>query len=299
MTPAPHPAQDGPPLAALLFRPGPGLAPEAHRVARALLEDAARNRGGRVSSAEDGAWRLVAAQPALEMARRALAAVLHGRDAALLTETITAPAAPLVPSTGLEAMLGATPLEGLLERRPILGFGPGGELRPMGQRALPAAAAIRSVLGARWAGAPWQAHAHDVVARRALALAPPSADPLHLDLPPEALPVAVENLLPLLPARALARPPAGRHGVADLPASLLSLLNPAHLPGEALHLAFDPALDDLPGDFWQALNPARVVLEGVADAEALSWGLARGILRFAGPWPNRLMAARRRQGAAG
>ena len=300
MTPAPHPAQEGPPIAALLFRPGPGLTPEARRVARALLEDAARNRGGRVSSAEDGAWRLVAAQPALEMARRALAAVLHGRDAALLTETVATPSVPLAPSTGLEAMLGAPHLDDLLERRSILGFGPGGELRPMGQRVLPSAAAIASVLGARWAGAPWQAHARDVVARRALSLATPTAAPLHLDLPPEALPPPAGRwFLPLLPPRALARPLAGRFGLAGLPASLLPLIDPRHLPGEALHLAFDPALDALPGDFWQALNPARVVLEGVADAEALSWGLSRGIMRFTGPWPDRLLAAGRRQTASG
>ncbi|WP_043830807.1 hypothetical protein [Muricoccus aerilatus] len=298
MTPAPHPARQGPPLAALLFRPGPGLAPEAHRVARALLEDAARNRGGRVSSAEDGAWRLVAAAPALDMAHRALTAVLHGRDAALLTETVAVPLTAQAPATGLEALLGAIPLERLLERRPILGFGEGGAPCLVGERVLPSATAISTALGTRWAGAPWQTHAWGLVARRTLALLPESEGTLHLDLPPEAMPAAPPGaLLPILPPRALARPPVGRFGIDGPGAAGLALIDPAHLRGEVLHLPFDPALVALPDGFWVALDPARVVLEGVAEGAALSWGLARGIGRFAGPWPNRLLAARRRREA--
>lgn len=298
MTPAPHPARQGPALAALLFRPGPGLAPEAHRVARALLEDAARNRGGRVSSAEDGAWRLVAAQPALDMARRALSAVLHGRDAALLTETAVPPPVAQAPATGLEAILAAIPLDGLLERRPILRVAAGGVPVPEGERVLPSPAAIAAALGPRWSGAPWQAHAWEAVARRALAMPPEGEGPLHLDLPPEATAaVPPAGLLPILPPQALARPPAGRFGIDGPSPAGLALIDPAHLRGEVLHLPFDAALDALPAGFWAALDPARVVLEGVAEPAALSWGLARGIGRFAGPWPTRLLAARRRQEA--
>jgi len=296
-------------MAALLFRPGPDLAPEAHRVARALLEDAARNRGGRVSSAEDGAWRLTAAPPALDMARRALSAVLHGRDAALLTEAVAAPSVALPPPTGLEAILNGLPLPGLLERRPILGFGPDGGVRPVGLRVLPSAAAIAAALGPRWAGSPWQAHGWEVVARRALSLIRTSSTALHLDLPPEALSSgelseealvsgAGGSVLPILPLRALARPPARPFGTAWPSAAALALVDPAHLPGEALHLSRDPSLEALPANLWQALRPARVVLENVADSAGMSWGLSRGIARFAGPWPERLLAARRRKDAS-
>ncbi|HEY8610518.1 MAG TPA: hypothetical protein VIL69_04420 [Roseomonas sp.] len=292
-----HPAPDGaPPLTALLFRPGPGLAPEARRVARALLEDAARNRGGRVSSAEDGTWRLVAAPPALEMARRALSAVLNGRDAALVTEALAVPPVPAQAGTGPEAILSALPIETVLLRRPILGFGPGGVPRPAGLRLLPSAEAIAAALGPRWAGTPWQVHGWEVVARRMLALPIPPEGPLHIDLPPEALaPGAALPFLPVLPPRALARPPAMPFAVDGPDAAALAMINPSCLPGAALHLACDPALDALPPAFWRALDPARVVLEGVADAAGLEWGLSRGIARFAGPQADRLLAALRRR----
>lgn len=286
-----------PPIAALLFRPGPGLAPEAHRVARALLEDAARNRGGRVSEAGDGTWRLVAAPPALEMARRTLSAVLNGRDAALLTEALAAPASPARADTGPEAILAALSLDSLLERRAILGFGPGGALQPAGLRLLPSAGAIAAALGPRWAGEPWQAHGWELVARRAMQSTAPAEGTLHLDLPPEALPDAPAAVLPLLPARALARPPACPFAVAAPGPAGLAMLDPAHLPGTVLHFTFDPALDALPPGFWRALGPGRVVLEGVGDAAGLEWGLARGIARFAGPQPDRLLAALRRRAA--
>jgi hypothetical protein len=290
-------AHEAPPIASLLFRPGPGLAPEAHRVARALLEDAARNRGGRVSDGGDGTWRLEAAPPALEMARRSLSSVLNGRDAALLTEALAAPPSPLPFGTGPEAILSAQPLDSLLERRPILGFGPGGVPRPAGLRLLPSASAIAAALGPRWGGEPWQAHGWELVARRAMRLALSFGEQLHLDMPPEALRDAPADVLPLLPALALACPPARPFAVAAPGAVGLAMLDPAHLPGTVLHLAFDPALDGLPPGFWHALGPGRVVLEGVADAAALEWGLARGMARFAGPQPDRLLAALRRRAA--
>ena len=292
-----HPAQDGPPpLAALLFRPGPGLAPEAHRVARALLEDAARNRGGRVSSAADGTWRLVAAPPALEMARRALSAVLNGRDAALVTEALAGPPAPVEAGSGLEAILSARPIIGLLEFRPILGFGPGGVPRPAGLRVLPSASAIASALGPAWAGEPWKSHAWGLVARRAPGLVPDTEGELHLDLPPEALGEGASGFLPVLPPRALACPPPVPFAVDGPGAAALALTDPARLPGAVLHLAHDPALHALPGAFWRQLGPGRVVLEGVADAAAAEWGLAQGIARFSGPWADRLLAVLRRRG---
>ncbi|MCR0984807.1 hypothetical protein [Roseomonas populi] len=300
-----HPAQDGPALplpglvpGALLFRPGPGLAPEAHRVARALLEDAARNRGGRVSSAEDGTWRLVAAPPALEMARRALSAVLNGRDAVLVTEALAAPppAMPAPAATGPEAILSALPLEGLLERRAILGFGPGGVPRPAGMRVLPSASAIAAALGPRWEGAPWLAHGWAVVARRALSLPAPTEGVLHIDVPPEVLPgEAALWRLPVLPASALAAPPPCCFGVGGLTHAALALVEPAAVPGSALHIAHDPALDELSRGFWDGLGPGRVVLEGVADSAGLEWGLARGIARFSGPQADRLLTALRRR----
>ncbi|MFH5926019.1 hypothetical protein [Roseomonas xinghualingensis] len=297
MHPVTLPAQHGPALAALLFRPGPHLPPEAHRVAHALLQDAARNRGGRVSSAADGTWRLEATPPALEHARRALAAVLNGRDAVLVTEAVAAPPVPERPGTGPEAILAAKPLHSLLERRPILGFGSGGIPRPAGLRLLPSAPAIAAALGTAWEGSPWQAHGWEVVARRALASPHPAETPLHLDLPPEALPlVKGAALLPVLPPRILARPPIRPFAVAGLTAAHLAILDPAHLPGTAIHLNHDPALEALPPAFWRALKPARVVLEGVADAAGLEWGLSRGIARFTGPQADRLLDVLRRNG---
>jgi hypothetical protein len=297
---ATHPPLDGaPPLAALLFRPGPGLAPEAHRVARALMEDAARSRGGRISSSGDGTWRLVAAPPALELARQALDAVLNGRDAALLTEALAAPPPPPRQS-GPEATLSDLPITALLERRAILGFGPGGAPCPAGMRVLPSAGAIAAALGPRWAGTPWQAHGAEVVARRALdqfyVLSSVMEGPLYLDLPPEALPLVPGFFLPVLPPRALACPPGVPFAVAGPGAAALAMMDPAHLPGTALHLTRDAALDSLPPDFWRALGPGRVVLEGVTDPAGLEWGLARGIARFSGPQADRLLVALRRRG---
>ncbi|WP_424136947.1 hypothetical protein [Roseomonas chloroacetimidivorans] len=293
MIPLSRPAEHGPPpqtpLGALLFRPGPGLAPEAHRVAHALLQDAARNRGGRISSAADGAWRLEAAPSALELARRTLSAVLRGRDAVLVTEALAMPPVPEASGTGPEAILAAAPLEPLIERRPILEFGPGGVPRPAGLRVLPSAPAIAAALGPRWAGAPWQAHGWEIVARRARSIAPPAQAVLHLDQPPECQ--AGAPVLPVLPLGALARPPASHFALAGLTAAALALLDPAYLPGMALHLTLDPDLNALPDGFWQALDPARVVLEGVADAAGLEWGLSRGIGRFAGPQADRLLGA--------
>ncbi|SHJ84972.1 hypothetical protein SAMN02745194_03543 [Roseomonas rosea] len=296
MIPVTHPAHEGPPpLGALLFRPGPGLAPEAHRVARALMEDAARNRGGRVSPEEGGTWRLVAAPPALDMARRTLSAVLHGRDAALVTEALASPAPEKPENSGPEALLRALPVESLLERRAILGFGPGGMPRPAGWRVLPSRKAIASALGKAWEGEPWQAHGWAVVARRAAERAAPEDAPLHLDLLPEALATTAPNLLPVLPPRALARPPAMPFAVDGPGLAALEMIDPANLPGLALHLAHDPALEALPADFWRALGPARVVLEGVADRAALEWGLAQGFARFTGPQADRLLAALRQR----
>lgn len=286
------------PPGALLFRPGPTLAPDAHRVARALLEDAARQRGGRVLPAEDGAWRLEGAPPVLEEARRALAAVLTGRDAALVTEAVAAPVTLVAPPAGEgpERLLAARPLNSLLRRRAILGFGGGAAPRLAGTRLHPSTRALKAALGPRWAGQPWLDHARGLVARRALAeLAIPPGPPLHLDLMPEDLPAldpeAGPAPLPLLPVRALADPPRGRFAVAGLGAETLALMDPARLPGTAIHLTHARALEALPESTWAAIGAARVVLEGVADRAALEWGLVRGIGRFAGPQADRILAA--------
>jgi len=292
MIPIAHPAREGPPPpAALLFRPGPGLAPAAHRVARALLEDAARHRGGRVSSAGDGTWRLEAAAPALELARRVLSAVLNGRDAALVIEAMSAPAPALPAGTGPEAVLAATPLDALTERRAILGFGPGGVPHRAGWRVRVLAGAVAAAMGPRWAGEPWQAHGRAAVARR-MAGGRPEEEPVHREWPPEVpLEGVPPGVLPVLPARVLAAPPAGRFGVDGPDAAALALLDPAHLPGEALHLTLDAALAALPEALWLALRPGRVVLEGVADGAGLEWGLARGIGRFVGEGADRVLAS--------
>jgi hypothetical protein len=296
MIPVTHPAHKGPPpLGALLFRPGPGLAPEAHRVARALMEDAARNRGGRVSPEEGGTWRLVAAPPALEMARRTLSAVLQGRDAALLTEALASPAPAAPGSTGPEAVLAALPIESLLERRALLGFGPGGRPRPAGWRILPSRSAIAAALGPAWEGEPWQAHGWAIVARRLAEGVSPAEGPLHLDLPAEACLPASPHVLPVLPARAMARPPATPFAVDGPGPAAWGMIDPANLPGLALHLTHDPALERLPAAFWHALGPGRVVLEGVVDQAALEWGLAQGFARFGGPQADRLLAAIRQR----
>ncbi|WP_159349942.1 hypothetical protein [Roseomonas harenae] len=134
-------------------------------------------------------------------------AVLLGRDAVLVTEAVAAPPAPEPSGTGPEAILAALPLHALLERRPILGFGLGGVPRPAGLRLLPSATATAAALGPAWAGEPWQAHGWDAVARRALSSLPPADGPLHLDVPPEVLPATGAALLPVLPPRALSRPP--------------------------------------------------------------------------------------------
>ncbi|WP_426959230.1 hypothetical protein [Muricoccus radiodurans] len=289
------------PPGSLLFRPGPALGPEAHRIARALLEDAARHRGGRVMPAEDGAWRLEGAPPVLEEARRALAAVLTGRDAALVTEAVASPATLVAPPVGEgpERLLALRPLASLLRRRAILGFGGGAMPRLAGVRLHPSTRAVQAAIGPRWAGAPWLDHARGLVARRALAEMPSAARetaPVHLDLLPEDLPppearAAGPMPLPVLPPRALAEPPRGPFAIAGLSPEALALMDPARLPEAVLHLRHGPGLMALPDTIWAAIGPDRVVLEGVADRAALEWGLVRGIGRFAGPQADRILAA--------
>ena len=82
--------------------------------------------------------------------------------------------------------------------------------------------------------------------------------------------------------------------VRGLDAAALALLAPDALPADLLLLRWSP---DMAGRAVAAalrrIDPARFVLTGCDGAAALEWGVAIGVARFAGPWIDTLLAARR------
>ncbi|UFN47257.1 hypothetical protein LPC08_14605 [Roseomonas sp. OT10] len=264
---------------------------ERRRVALALMQEAARGQGGQVTEEPlSGALLLRAPQPVLDRTATVLAPLFSGRVSLLAPRAALSRPPPPRP---------AEPV--LLERRPILGLASG---------AAPRLAGLRLVLPREWPGmnatapAHLRRHAADRLLQRAAeALAAPGGaerllgevpdTPLHLDRPLAPLPpppgLASLPVLPVLPLARLAEGmPAGPFGVAGMREALLELCEPSAVPGAVVHLAFDPDLARQPG-LVAALEPGRLVLEGVAEEWVLSWGLSLGIGRFTGPWAERLL----------
>ena len=242
---------------ALLFRPGPALGADARRIALALLEDAAHRRGGRTAPLPGGGLRLEGPPATLDGARDLLAGILRGRDASLVEETAAA-GAVVPPADTPEDRLAALPLPSLLRRDTVLGFGPDGAVIPLATRVMPDTASLVVALGPRRAGEPWLSHARDLVAARCVQAPPPG--PLHLLVPEGPLPDLLDDTLPLLTPRALARPPARPFGIVGLAPEALGLIGA--LPPGAVAIYLVPPV---PEAAWAALGRGRIILDGPAD----------------------------------
>jgi hypothetical protein len=254
---------------------------------------------------------------------------LPGADAVLLDLPAPVPATAHPPSpapaAGIDALADAAPLPALLRRDPVLHIAPGQprRLALLGLRLPPAALAPH--LGPAAADPDLARHAADRLRARlpgllaapegrAALLGQAAAVPLLLDLPAALLPdpppapgeaphapalIAALDVAEALADPLLARRAALRHAgwglaVRGLDAAALALLAPEALPADLLLLGWSPALVGRgPAAALRRTDPARLVLEGCDGPEALEWGLAAGIARFAGPWIAALAAATR------
>ncbi|CAH0254880.1 hypothetical protein [Roseomonas sp. CECT 9278] len=254
--------------------------------------------------------------------------------AVLLALPAPVPAAPRpLPApapAGIEALADAAPLPALLHRGGVLHIAAGQPRRLAFLRLRLPPAALAPHLGAAAEDPDLLHHAADRLRARLpglladptgrealLGLAAPV--PLLLDLPAALLPdppaaegdppgtpalVAAlslrEALAEGLPARRQALHHAG-WGLATrgIDAASLALVAPEALPTDLLVLAWSPALAGRTATAaLRRIDPARLVLDGADGQEALEWGLALGIARFAGPWIDTVMAATRMAGCA-
>jgi hypothetical protein len=249
--------------------------------------------------------------------------------AALLSLPSPRPAASRPPrapaAAGLEAMVDAVPLPALLRRDGVLHIA-ADQPRRLALMALRLpAAALAPHLGMAAEDPDLLRHAQDRLHARLpgllaeaagrealLGCAPPV--PLLLDLPAALLPdlPATESEPPGSPAliAALSLSEALDEGLASrrqalrqagwglavrgLDATALALLAPEALPVDLLLLRWSPALTGRAATAaMRRTDPAGLVLEESDGREALEWGLALGITRFAGRWIDEVMAAMR------
>lgn len=284
-----------------------------------LLTEAAAADGARVAALLE---RLLGAAPDILPLPEAVAMLLALPG---LAPADTATAAP-PPAAGIEALADAAPLPALLRRDGVLHLAAGQPQRLALLRLRLPGRALAPHLGAAAADADLARHARDRLRGQLLtALADPAqrdallgampAVPLLIDLPPALLPEtaaatahdpghAPALIATLSPAEAMADGLAQRRialrrlgwglAVRGLDAATLALLTPDALPADLLLLRWSP---DLAGRAAAAAlrhtDPARLVLTGCDGAAALEWGMAVGVARFAGPWIDALMAARR------
>jgi hypothetical protein len=250
--------------------------------------------------------------------------------AALLALPAPVPARPPPPApaaSGIEALADAAPLAALLRRDGVLHIAAGAARRIALLRLQVAPGALAPQLGAAARDADLARHAADRLRGRLLDLladparrdgllggAPPV--PLLLDLPAALLPdppaPAAADPPPADPAIFAALPAAGMldHGLAarraalrhagwglavrGLDAAALAVLAPETLPADLLLLRWSPALTmRTAATALRRIDPARLVLTRCDAQDALEWGLALGIARYAGPWIAALMAATR------
>lgn len=259
---------------------------------------------------------------------------LPGAVAELLDLPSPVPAAPrpppAPPPAGIEAAADAAPLPALLRREGILHIAAGQPRRLAMLRLRLPPAALAPHLGPAGEDPDLLHHAADRLRARlpALLADPMGRDallglaapvPLMLDLPAALLPdpppaegdppgapalfatlSLAEALGPGIAPRRHALHHAG-WGLAarGVDAAALALLAPEALPTDLVLLAWSPALAGRAvAAALRRIDPARLVLEGVDGQEALEWGLAVGIARFAGPWIDAVMAATRMAGCA-
>ncbi len=228
-------------------------------------------------------------------------------------------------AAGIEALADAAPLPGLLRRDGVLHIAAGVPRRLALLRLRLSPGALAPHLGPAAADADLARHARDRLRARVLAMladagrreallgqTPPV--PLLIDLPSALLPdppphegeppgppalIAALSLAEAMAEGLTARRAALHHAgwglaVRGLDAGSLALLAPDALPADLLLLRWSPALGARAvAAALRRTNPACLVLTGCDGPEALEWGLATGVSRFAGPWIAALMAATR------
>jgi hypothetical protein len=94
--------------------------------------------------------------------------------------------------------------------------------------------------------------------------------------------------------------------LGPLDAAMLTLVQPAKLPADAVKLVWSQQLADAAPDAGSGLAAAllaigvdRIVLQGADSEHAVAWGQARGIARFQGAFFDHAQAAARMAGCPG
>ncbi len=311
-----------------------GLPSAAHRrrVLKVLLQDAAQAGGGQVFETTDGAMLLLGAQEAAAARASQALGRLAGpqpvvaqtwrlpQDAAPLLAWVeganlgpgAAPPAPSPSIAGLDALLAGLRPDRVFRRQAILRLGQ--EMALPGRRLVLSAAALTAELGPLAEDADLRRHAEDALARllpRMVGTPGPLNPPgvLLLPLPAETLPGPAPRpgLVGVLPLHTAANPEALAErraalaelgwglAIAGLDATALPLLQPEHLAADWLLLQWSPALARCGFTPGPAMA-GSCILGGTDAPEALAWGMAQGITRFAGPHVETVLASARLTG---
>ena len=296
----------------LLVEATPGAAREARGAIAALLPGAALP--------EFTLWTLPGDAPAL----LALAA-----EATVAAPAV--PAAP-VPLRGLDALADGLALGAVLRRNAVLALGAPGQMTAGPVRLGLRQDALRAALGPPGADHDLLRHARDRLARRLLAtladdagrrglLGPAPPRRLIVEVAPDALPLrgpapdALAEVAPItvapalfaaLPLSAAADPDllARRRGALEahgwglalrnVTAALLTAVAIETLDADLLLLRWSPELAGRgPAAAIRRLDPARLLLLGADEEEALRWGIGQGIRLFGGAHPELILGAAR------
>lgn len=268
-----------------------------------------------------------------EVAAEITAWTLPADGAALLglagEATALPPPAPAPPASarGLESLVDAVPLSSVARRSPVLMLGAPGQVLPGPIRIGIRQDALAAALGLPAGERELLRHARDRIARRLLAalaedmsrrdlLGEGAPRRLVVELPPDALAPdpgeadAIEprapDMLAALPLTLAADPALlarrraalASHGwglaLRGVTAAALAMIAPEALEADALLLRWSPELAGRgAAAALRRLDPARLVLLGCDEEEALRWGLSLGIRQFGGAHAELILAAAR------
>lgn len=240
------------------------------------------------------------------------------------------PAAPAL--RGLDALADQVPLGAVVRRNPVLLLRAPGEVRTGPLRLGLRQEALRQALGPPGADPDLLRHARDRIAQRMIAaltteaarrdlLGTAGRRQLIVELPQSALPVrsagldeaaeapppaAPPSLFAALPPTVAADPDLlarwrvalEAHGwglaLRGVTAALLGAVAAEALAADLLLLRWSPALAGRgPAAALRRLDPARLLLLGADEEEAIGWGLGQGIRQFGGAHPELILAAAR------
>lgn len=214
-------------------------------------------------------------------------------------------------SAGLDALLDALPLAGVLERRPVFRLAPGRGPVVAAERVVVSWRALAAALGAAAEDDDLLRHAGDRIAERfhgrplhgGVAEPSPGGLParvpvlLPLPLRPITVPAPRPGLIGVLPLAAAATasgaPLAERRaelaalgwrlGIGGLDAAALRFVALAALGADLLLFRWSPALARQGADALRGADPHALVLTGCDGADAVEWGRNAGLTLFSGP----------------